>query len=87
MIGVIGESCELCGAPGRDVHHVSYRNFMNELPSDVVSVCRSCHDSCKKDPATDWAAKRIAYSHRKWNEQFKSTYKDTRPRRRKRRQA
>lgn len=43
-----GRICEVCGAVGADdgirVHHLSYENFGNELDTDLLVVCRSCHN-------------------------------------------
>ncbi len=36
--------CEDCGARGSfDVHHRTYKRKGNELPKDLVAVCRECH--------------------------------------------
>ncbi len=42
---VRGNSCVCCNRTGLrlHVHHVTYENFGNELPSDVVTVCERCH--------------------------------------------
>jgi len=39
--------CQDCGARDKplDVHHVSYEYFKNEPMVDLISVCRTCHDS------------------------------------------
>jgi len=40
-----GRHCQVCGARGRlDVHHNTYARRGRELPSDVVALCRACHD-------------------------------------------
>lgn len=40
-----GGMCTKCGATQRlDVHHVSYLNLGHELQSDLVTLCRRCHD-------------------------------------------
>ena len=41
--------CFCCGAiprPGNvlDLHHLTYARVGHELPSDLVAICRSCHD-------------------------------------------
>lgn len=37
--------CQVCGARGQlDVHHNCYARRGCELPSDVVALCRACHD-------------------------------------------
>ena len=44
-----GGGCELCHAPGRigvplELHHLHYRSFGREVPTDVMRLCRQCHD-------------------------------------------
>lgn len=41
-----GNKCERCSGEGLvlDGHHLTYKRFMNELPEDVMLVCRRCHD-------------------------------------------
>jgi len=37
--------CRLCNYySATQVHHLHYRNIFNERPSDLISICRSCHD-------------------------------------------
>jgi hypothetical protein len=37
--------CDFCGELAEQVHHVRYpKTFGDERPSDVVSVCRRCHE-------------------------------------------
>lgn len=37
--------CQVCGARGQlDVHHNCYVRRGRELPSDVIVLCRACHD-------------------------------------------
>jgi hypothetical protein len=39
--------CDFCGDLAEQVHHVRYpKTFGNERPSDLVSVCRRCHELC-----------------------------------------
>jgi 5-methylcytosine-specific restriction endonuclease McrA len=39
-----GHKCELCNANGQlDVHHRSYDRYAQELLSDLIALCRSCH--------------------------------------------
>ena len=39
-----GYRCELCYASGRlQVHHRTYDRYGNELLSDLIALCRSCH--------------------------------------------
>lgn len=41
-----GRRCRGCGATGMlDVHHLSYKRFGGrERPTDLVVVCRACHE-------------------------------------------
>ena len=39
-----GGRCQICNYGGRlDVHHRTYERIGNELPTDVVVLCRQCH--------------------------------------------
>jgi hypothetical protein len=39
-----GGGCELCHAGVHlDLHHLHYRSFGFEIPSDVMKLCRACH--------------------------------------------
>lgn len=38
------QSCNTNGIP-LEVHHITYQNFGNENLSDLVSLCRNCHQS------------------------------------------
>ena len=38
--------CVFCKLPAADVHHVTYERVGAELPEDLRSVCRICHDAC-----------------------------------------
>ena len=39
-----GGLCVMCGSPARDVHHLTYVRIYREFQSDLVAVCRACHD-------------------------------------------
>lgn len=40
-----GYSCQLCNSKIRlNVHHRTYKNRGNELPTDVVVLCQACHE-------------------------------------------
>lgn len=40
-----GCKCQLCGHRGKlDVHHNDYRRLGQELPEDLIALCRPCHD-------------------------------------------
>lgn len=36
--------CERCPARACDVHHVNYRNIFDVQLSDLLSLCRPCHE-------------------------------------------
>jgi 5-methylcytosine-specific restriction endonuclease McrA len=41
-----GNKCELCYASGRlEAHHRTYDRYGQELLSDLIALCRSCHQS------------------------------------------
>jgi 5-methylcytosine-specific restriction endonuclease McrA len=58
--------CEACGNREQlDVHHMTYENRGQELPSDLVVFCRSCHDQWhagKKYVRGRWVTKEGAES-------------------------
>ena len=43
-------TCQKCTASGipLDVHHLHYKNIGNEPLTDLVSLCRTCHDEVHK---------------------------------------
>jgi hypothetical protein len=47
--------CEKCHKrPATQVHHVTYLRVFNELPSDLLALCRSCHSEIHyRQPAND----------------------------------
>ena len=40
--------CQCCSAPASDVHHMVYRNLVDIKVTDLLPVCRSCHDTIHK---------------------------------------
>lgn len=36
--------CQCCGGPSTDVHHMVYRNIVDIKVSDLIPVCRTCHE-------------------------------------------
>ena len=36
------QACTTTGVP-LEVHHISYQNFMEEKDTDLISLCRDCH--------------------------------------------
>src|SRR5262245_41996718 len=47
--------CEKCRKrPATEVHHLKYERVFNELPSDLVALCRQCHSEIHwRQPAND----------------------------------
>ena len=47
--------CEKCGQrPPTEVHHLTYIRVFQELPSDLLAVCRQCHAEIHwRQPAND----------------------------------
>lgn len=43
-----GYICQVCGKEATDVHHLTYEHFKNEEMSDLVSLCRHCHDKAEE---------------------------------------
>ncbi len=38
--------CKRCGSPhSLEVHHITYIRFGRELPEDLVTLCRGCHQA------------------------------------------
>lgn len=36
-------TCQVCGKPAGEVHHLTYENLGHEKSEDIVSLCRRCH--------------------------------------------
>jgi hypothetical protein len=36
--------CQCCGKSANDVHHMVYRNLVDVKVTDLLPVCRTCHD-------------------------------------------
>ena len=41
-----GDKCEKCGKEGvvLDGHHITYERLTEELPEDILIICRPCHE-------------------------------------------
>ena len=39
------KKCIICGNPNFELHHLSYKNLGKESSSDLVPVCRGCHQN------------------------------------------
>lgn len=37
--------CTRCHAPAEHVHHLTYERWQHELPEDLTSLCRACHEA------------------------------------------
>jgi hypothetical protein len=37
------ETCQMCGNPAEEVHHMTYVNRGNEYLFELVSLCKNCH--------------------------------------------
>jgi HNH endonuclease len=50
-----GHICEKCGKrPATEVHHLTYVRVFQELPSDLVALCKACHAEIHwRQPAND----------------------------------
>ncbi|HMF21459.1 MAG TPA: HNH endonuclease signature motif containing protein [Pseudolabrys sp.] len=48
-------TCEKCGKrPAAEVHHLTYIRIYQELPSDLVALCKPCHNEIHwRQPAND----------------------------------
>ena len=43
---LLGRQCSVCGLRhSLDVHHLSYDRMGYELPSDLLILCRDCHEA------------------------------------------
>ena len=57
-----GHICQACGKEATDVHHHTYDRFKEERMSDLVSLCRRCHQKAEDlyDPAIiPWAMEEV----------------------------
>ena len=48
-------TCERCGRqPAAEVHHLTYVRVFQELPADLVALCKQCHAEIHwRQPAND----------------------------------
>lgn len=61
-LGIDGHICQVCGNEATEVHHLTYDRFRSEEMSDLVSLCRKCHQKAEDiyDPSiTPWAMDEI----------------------------
>ena len=52
-------TCQSCGIDGvpLEIHHISYANYGDENPEDLVSLCRHCHQSIHDKLGHDYNTK------------------------------
>ena len=44
VLGILGETCKLCGRPAKTVHHNTYERLYHEdLLKDLTVLCKACH--------------------------------------------
>ena len=44
--------CEVCGARAKDIHHIRGRGKGKDVITNLMAVCRSCHDKCHSNGKT-----------------------------------
>jgi 5-methylcytosine-specific restriction endonuclease McrA len=75
-----GYRCERCGVSMNagytlDIHHLTYERLGDELPEDLLVVCRPCHkieDAKRAERTQDriWESRVEGYARRRWGEQW-----------------
>lgn len=50
--------CQCCGKKASDVHHMTYRNIVDIKLTDLLPVCRSCHDYIHEAIKDEWISQR-----------------------------
>lgn len=61
-----GGRCERCHAPANQVHHVTYERLYHERLSDLLDVCRPCHEFLSGVTDYDPAEKPSPMNEREW---------------------
>jgi hypothetical protein len=53
---ILGSSpnCQCCGRPATDVHHMVYRNIVDVKITDLLPVCRNCHNELHTAIKCEW---------------------------------
>ena len=41
--------CEVCQSPCVDIHHITGRGKNKNILSNLIGLCRRCHDLCHQD--------------------------------------
>ena len=53
--------CQCCGKSASDVHHLVYRNIVDIKISDLIPVCRKCHDFIHLAISDNWISQNPKY--------------------------
>lgn len=74
-----GYRCERCGYEGLDmpldVHHLTYDRVGNERDSDLIVLCRSCHEMEHK-PGQSEISRKTDEIFAQWVAEFKAKQND-----------
>lgn len=63
-------TCQKClKKPSEHIHHLTYKNFGNEKPEDLLALCESCHSEIHKKKLTPHSPKFYQFS-----EKYKKNY-------------
>jgi hypothetical protein len=71
VLGRDGNKCQGCSSTDSlHVHHVTYERIFDELPEDLVTLCKSCHEkahqSCASDPPDSLATLEAFRDGKSW---------------------
>lgn len=50
--------CQCCGKKAHDAHHLVYRNIVDVRISDLLPVCRSCHEELHNAIDSEWISQK-----------------------------
>jgi len=46
--------CKVCGAQAVDLHHIVFKSTrVDDSPSNLIPVCRKCHEACHSRKLTE----------------------------------
>lgn len=51
--------CSLCGNDATEVHHMVYRNFVDTKVTDLIPVCRECHNYIHEAIRNKWISQEV----------------------------
>jgi hypothetical protein len=54
-----GPNCQCCDQKATDVHHLVYRNIVDIKITDLLPVCRNCHDLIHQAIRDGWISQEI----------------------------